>query len=185
MTPGTAGWADDLCFSFVTGAGAGGLPESVYPELRQGWWKWPDGPQDLVVAHDSTQGCFPAPIGIVRIFERAISWRVRYETMSDFMVTLEAAAIGGVFVAEGYRGQGVGSELLAATMRFLRSDVCLYDVAILHSGERELYSRSGFRPLGGTLWGAHLNDRYKHFESLTTQDLSGPFRWSLLPEGHF
>lgn len=174
-------------FEFVTGE----LFRDVYPNLRARGWKnvWPDPPEEIVVVHDGETDAYPAPIGIVRIFRRTLYWftpdqitRRPDKGIERPKIThaLQAAAIGGVWVDEEYRGRGVGFQMMVATMEWLKNRPG-FDVAILNSGERTLYRNAGFRPIGRGLWGVHLHNRLYHLDGADPETSE----WSLEPEGHF
>jgi len=147
----------------------GGFPADQHSNLREPHWNWGMGPDDIIVVHDATHS-YPWPVGIVRLFNRLV-------VNADGDVRLRAACLGGVFVLPNYRAEGIGRFLVYAAAR-LATFAPGYDVAIVHSSERHLYTEAGFQPIGGGMLGLHLHSRFRHFDTVK----SG---WSTIPADKF
>lgn len=103
---------------------------NAHPTLKQHWWKWDRAPNEVVVGWLDNE-----PIAIARLFE------VRLMMPG---VTIEAVGIGGVFVAEEYRGQSYGKQVVQSVV-VTRGR--LGRPFVLRSRDGRMYQRLGFEKL--------------------------------------
>jgi GNAT superfamily N-acetyltransferase len=133
--------------------------------LVQSWWRWGEAPTSAFVMYGDAAA--DEKIAACRIFPR---------TIATPHFSAPAIGIGGVFVAEAYRGQGIASRMLADCCAQLAADGHLFAV-LWAARHHALYARAGFVEVGLHLWVRPLR------AGLAVRP--GRHCWRIEPDGRF
>lgn len=112
--------------------------------LVSDWWRWDEEPSATFLVEDTVglRALRPTPVAALRLFPR---------TLATPHLSAPAIGLGGVFVTEAYRGQGIAGRMLADCCARLAAEGHLFAVLWARS-HRDLYQRAGFVEVDPQLW---------------------------------
>jgi predicted N-acetyltransferase YhbS len=135
------------------------------PQLKQPWWEWKDKPFSAFVVRDIWSHEWQ---GIVRLFEKQVATPE---------ITMPAIGLGGIYVSENIRGEGVG---LAMMNRCCERIARIYQqqMLVLWSSRVQFYRAAGFTEVECPgLWMKSL--------SHDIEIRPGHFTWRVVPSERF